>query len=167
MRFEFPPNFIRIFQCYRPQAWLFHFFFSPALSISWIHKVPSIDIDIDWWIYWTIDWCGLILIDINWYWLILIDIDWLILIDWFQLCLEVFCFHVFSAGHRKYGHLPPFTNMVHVLAIFIHFVSLLVLYGRGNTRCLSGKPRYIHSSLGLLTIYARRRFLRFTCIFKL
>ena len=85
MRFEFLPNFIRIFQCYRPQAWLFHFFFSPALSISWIHKVPSIDIDIGWWIYWTIDWCGLILIDINWYWLILIDIDWLILIDidWF------------------------------------------------------------------------------------
>ena len=39
LRFELAPNFI--FQCYRPQTWQFYLFF-PVLSISSIHKVPSI-----------------------------------------------------------------------------------------------------------------------------
>ena len=39
LRFELLPNFI--FQCYRLQTWQFYLFF-PALSISSIHKVPSI-----------------------------------------------------------------------------------------------------------------------------
>ena len=39
LRFELPPNFI--FQCYRPPTRQFYLCF-PALSISVIHKVPSI-----------------------------------------------------------------------------------------------------------------------------
>ena len=39
LRFELPPKFI--FQCYRPQTWQLYLFFT-ALSISSIHKVPSI-----------------------------------------------------------------------------------------------------------------------------
>ena len=40
-----PPNFIC--QCYKPQAWQFYLFFSdPVLSISVIHKAPSINVGV-------------------------------------------------------------------------------------------------------------------------